>query len=82
LLALTQKGKRMTPNNDTGMPPVSRPLTLTEYADRIGVHVATIYRNVKSGRLPEPILICGRPRFTPAQIQAIESGTVADREVA
>ena len=72
----------MTHQTDTGMPPVTRPLTLTEYADRIGVHVATVYRNIKTKRLPEPVTICGRPRFTPAQIQAIESGAYAEREVA
>ena len=72
----------MAHQTETGMPPVTRPLTLTEYADRIGVHVATVYRNIKSKRLPEPIQICGRPRFTPAQIQAIESGAYAEREVA
>lgn len=72
----------MADQTDTGMPPVTRPLTLTEYAERIGVHVATIYRNIKAGRLPKPVMICGRPRFTPAQIQAIESGVCADREVA
>ena len=67
---------------DTGMPPVTRPLTLPEYAERLGVHVATIYRNVRANRLPTPVMICGRPRFTPAQIEAIESGAYADREVA
>lgn len=72
----------MAKQTDTGMPPVTRPLSLTEYADRLGVHVATIYRNIKAKRLPEPIQICGRPRFTPAQIHAIESGEFAEREVA
>lgn len=72
----------MAKNTDTGMPPVTRPLTMTEYAGRIGVHVATVYRNIKANRLPQPIHICGRPRFTPAQIKAIESGAYAEREVA
>lgn len=72
----------MTRETETGMPPATRPLTLPEYAERIGVHVATVYRNIKAKRLPPPVTICGRPRFTPAQIQAIESGAYAEREVA
>jgi len=63
----------MTQLDDNGMPLVTQPMSLKEYADRIGVHVATVYRNIKSKRLPEPVMICGRPKFTPAQIRSIES---------
>ena len=72
----------MAHQTETGMPPVTRPLTLPETAARLGVHIATVYRGIKTKRLPEPVTICGRPRFTPAQIQAIESGEYAEREVA
>ena len=67
---------------DTGMTPVDRPLSMAEAADRWGIHVTTIYRNIKLGKLPEPIQICSRPRFTPAQVQAVESGEYARGEAA
>ena len=59
------------------MEPVSRPVSLPEAAARWGLHVTTIYRNIKLGKLPEPVTICGRQRFTPAQVQAVESGDFA-----
>ena len=64
-------------NVETGLPAVTRPLTFREVADRWGRHPSTIFRNVKAGKLPAPVMLCGRHVFTPAQIQAVETGAFA-----
>lgn len=58
----------------TGMQAVTRPLSIPELAARWGKHEVTIRRNIAAGKLPVPILLCGRPAFTPAQIHAVERG--------
>ena len=47
--------------------------TVAEVAKITNVAVSTVWRNVKSGRFPTPIKVCGSTRWRRADIEALIS---------
>ncbi len=45
-------------------------LTQKQVAELLGIHRTTLFRNIKQGKFPAPIEVCGCLRWRPSMIEA------------
>lgn len=44
-------------------------LTMSEVAGRVKVHRVTLYRKMREGKFPAPLVVCGRYRWKASEIE-------------
>ena len=55
-------------------------LDVRAVARLLGVHRATVWRKAAAGQLPPPIRICGLTRWSLAEIEAVITAKLAERD--